>query len=250
MIGLILANLVPLAGVVLLDWDAFAVVALYWFENVVIGVLNIVKMIACCPQEPSEQAAQETHPGRLAAIDSLTRQAGSATPVWAAHAIKLFIIPFFAVHYGLFTFVHGAFVFTLFGGMDAGAAGPFDAGRVRLLAEEGLLWAALALAASHVAVLLQDYFWNGGFRRTNPMALMFEPYPRVIVLHVAIIVGAMLAFAFGSPAWLLVVLIAGKTMLDIALFRRLREARATEGPDANGLDDPLLRHESPSRPAS
>ena len=37
--ALIAANVLPLLGVLFWDWDAFAIVALYWVENVVIGVL-------------------------------------------------------------------------------------------------------------------------------------------------------------------------------------------------------------------
>ena len=32
-------------GILVLDWSVFVVVALFWFENVVIGVLNVAKML-------------------------------------------------------------------------------------------------------------------------------------------------------------------------------------------------------------
>ena len=32
-------------GILFLDWSVFVVVALFWFENVVIGVLNVAKML-------------------------------------------------------------------------------------------------------------------------------------------------------------------------------------------------------------
>ena len=79
-LALLAANAVPLFGVVFLGWDAFYVVMLYWAENVVIGFYNVLKI------------------------------ALAAAPHPAAHAGKLFLIPFFMVHYGGFTAVHGFFV--------------------------------------------------------------------------------------------------------------------------------------------
>src|SRR5512135_1307407 len=82
---LLLANAVPLFGVLLHQWTVFAVVLLYWGENVVVGGFNVLRMLFARPSEPIAQAA------------------------------KLFLIPFFCVHYGMFTFVHGMFVFAIFG---------------------------------------------------------------------------------------------------------------------------------------
>ncbi|MGB2011794.1 MAG: DUF6498-containing protein, partial [Akkermansiaceae bacterium] len=46
---LIGANLIPLAGVLAWDWSIFHVVVVYWLENVIIGAINILKMITCSP---------------------------------------------------------------------------------------------------------------------------------------------------------------------------------------------------------
>jgi hypothetical protein len=43
---------------------------------------------------------------------------------------------------------------------------------------------------------------------------MTDPYQRIIVLHVAIILGGIGATALGSPLWALVVLLAVKIGLD------------------------------------
>ena len=32
-------------GVLMLGWSVFVVIALFWFENVLIGVLNVAKML-------------------------------------------------------------------------------------------------------------------------------------------------------------------------------------------------------------
>jgi len=43
-IALLAANVIPLFGVLFLDWDAFSIVLLYWSENLVIGFYNILKI--------------------------------------------------------------------------------------------------------------------------------------------------------------------------------------------------------------
>ncbi|MGE5760082.1 MAG: DUF6498-containing protein, partial [Gemmatimonadota bacterium] len=83
---LLAANVAPLIGVLAHHWTVFAVVLLYWCENVVVGVFNVLRMLVAQPQ------------------------------VALAQAGKVLLIPFFCVHYGTFTFVHGVFVFGLFGG--------------------------------------------------------------------------------------------------------------------------------------
>ncbi|MGA9779521.1 MAG: DUF6498-containing protein [Verrucomicrobiia bacterium] len=40
-IALVLANLVPVAGVFLFGWEIFPLMFLFWSENVIIGVFNV-----------------------------------------------------------------------------------------------------------------------------------------------------------------------------------------------------------------
>ena len=84
---LLIANVLPLFGVLFLGWKIFPLLVLFWLENVVVGVFNVFKMLVASPTSPGQ---------------------------WVA---KLGMIPFFCFHYGMFTLVHGIFVFVLFGGV-------------------------------------------------------------------------------------------------------------------------------------
>ena len=42
--ALIIANLIPVFGVLQLDWDVGAIVVLYWCENLVIGFYTLIKL--------------------------------------------------------------------------------------------------------------------------------------------------------------------------------------------------------------
>jgi hypothetical protein len=183
---LVLANLVPLAGVLFWGWSAFALVALFWMENVVIGVFFILRMLALDPRDPA---------------------------LWAA---KLFMVPFFCVHYGMFTAIHGSFVFHLLGGKDYQTQGllPLDAA-ARAAVELGLWLPLGVLGASHLFSFLWNYLYRGEYRRAQLTRLMAQPYGRVVVLHVAIIFGGFAAAMLGSPLWALLVLVALKIGLDV-----------------------------------
>ena len=50
---LLVANLVPLAGVLFWGWDAFALLALFWMENVVVGVFSALRMLTIDPRDPA-----------------------------------------------------------------------------------------------------------------------------------------------------------------------------------------------------
>jgi hypothetical protein len=70
-LALIAANIAPLFGVLFFGWDAAAIVLLYWIENLIVGAYNILRMILVKVKSQSEQFK------------------------------KLFIIPFFCVHFGV-----------------------------------------------------------------------------------------------------------------------------------------------------
>jgi hypothetical protein len=207
---LIAVNLGLIAGVIVWDWKVFDIVFLYWVENLVIGVINVLKMITAKPAsgtDPGQKRLHQIKPGR-----------GGTT--------KLFLIPFFIVHYGMFCFGHGVFIFFLFAddkmaAGDQGALGAWD------LLTGGMLLAIGLLAASHLFSFLRNFIAAGEFRRTHPAALMTRPYGRIIALHITIIFGAFLTEALGSPLGLLVILMVLKTSVDLAMHQAERQKLAS-----------------------
>ena len=82
---------------------------------------------------------------------------------------------------------------------------------------------ALALVASHLYSFFGNYLAGGEFRRTNVTLLMFQPYARVVVLHIALLLGGFATMASGGSVFALLILVVGKTMIDVKLH--LREHR-------------------------
>ena len=183
---LILANLIPLYGVVFLRWEVFPVILLFWFENVVIGFYNALKMTFARP-------------------DDIGRWIG-----------KVFMIPFFLFHYWMFTFVHGIFVLAIFGGGTVEILDdPGPKWFVSALVGAGVAWAAIALFVSHGFSFAYNYVVRGEYRRATLENLMKQPYSRIVVLHVVIIASGFLVMALSLPAAGLALLVIFKIGLDI-----------------------------------
>lgn len=221
-VALFAANLFPLLGVLIWNWDIFSIIFLYWFENVLIGLFNILKMITCSPSTELLQFHQSTrtrcgHPTGPGANSPIF---DSAQPVF--HLLsKLFMIPFFMFHYGIFCVVHGMFVFILFGRekLAENAAQLSD----YLSVITNSVWIPISLMFfSYLYSYIFEFIGNGEYRTTLVYRLFMQPYPRIIILHVTIILGGIAIAKMGSPIAALLLLIVGKTILDLYLTIRLR----------------------------
>jgi hypothetical protein len=203
-VALVTANLVPLAGVLWFGWSVWTILIVYWLENGIVGLFNVLKMAV------------------------------------VAGAGKLAVIPFFIVHYGMFWFVHGVFVLTLptFTGLGAsdGLAQPMPLfpsegglGSVNLdsrpIGPDGtsIVVAGIGLFLSHGLSYVLNFVRGGEYRRVTATQLMFAPYRRVVTLHLTIILGALAVAAFGATLVPLLILIGIKTAIDLGLH--LREHR-------------------------
>jgi len=194
-VALLVANAIPLIGVLFLGWNVWTILTIYWLENGVVGIFNILKMARAEGPEPTGRAAT-LYNGR---------------PIGTTAGAKAALIPFFIVHYGIFWFVHGIFVLTLpaFFSLMSDDGMTLDLGPV--------VFAALGLAISHGLSFWWNFLHGGEYRRTAAAALMFAPYKRLVALHITIIFGAFAVMFTGAPAAAVAVLVAIKTAIDLGL---------------------------------
>lgn len=144
-------------------------------------------------------------------------------------AVKATMIPFFLVHYGLFWVIHGIFVLTLPQFMAFGGDGVSDDGGAHFLSDPtAILIVLIGLFISHGVSYRLNYIGRGEYRRTTVARQMGAPYPRLFVLHITIILGAMAIAISGAPAAAVVVLVVLKTALDLELH--LAEHRGAQAP--------------------
>lgn len=181
-LALVAANLVPLYGVLALGWKVAPILVFYWVENLVIGLFNLLKMAR------AQGAVGDSH--MTLNGKPVTRDSRKA------------LMFFFALHYGGFTLGHGVFVMVM-----------FSPGMRNLPAEMGL--ALLVLSLSHCYSYWRNFIGRGEYLNVSFARLFWQPYVRVIVMHLTIIGGGALAASLGSPLGALLVLVGLKTLIDL-----------------------------------
>lgn len=228
-VALVAANAIPIVGVLFLGWSLMTVLILYWIENGIVGLWNLPKIA-------------------LARGTGLADGTGAAANPGCQRTV---LLPFFAVHYGVFWLGHGLFLtilpaFGSFGGpVDRGSTEPFapDAGQPFIgglfdqlgdgpgfgeVALGGLLLPIAALVVSHGVSFVVNYLGRREYLAVSPERQMVAVYGRVVALHLTILLGGFAALALGEPIWLLVVLVVAKTILDLGFHAR--EHRLAEPP--------------------
>ncbi len=211
LVALIVANAIPLVGVLFFGWDVWTILIVYWLENGIVGVFNVLKM---------SYAAGATEDAKVSA--STYRVSGRP----ADQTSKAYLIPFFCMHYGIFWLVHGVFVLTLptFGAITGEPDLAVD------IPWGTVLFAVLALAISHGLSFWWNFLVRGEYLHTSAAAQMFRPYGRLVILHMTIIFGALAISFTGAPAAAIAVLVVLKTGLDLGLH--LSEHRELVPPPA------------------
>ncbi len=189
LIALVVANLVPLAGALFFGWSAGSILVLYWAENVILGAFTLLKVW--------------TRPWVEGELNLLPRV-----------AISLF----FSFHYGLFMLVHGVFA-GLIAAQGAGREFDFVPFSVLGWLGDGAGWGLLGFALSH-GVSFATHWLGGERHRIRATDLITQPYQRLVVMHVAVLVGGFGVSLLGSPVPALVALVVLKLGLDARAHRR------------------------------
>ncbi|PKL19048.1 MAG: hypothetical protein CVV49_02895 [Spirochaetae bacterium HGW-Spirochaetae-5] len=200
---IICANSIPVIGVIFFKWSPYMILLIYWGESLIIGIFNILKMI----------------------ISGAIQDRRFSPPGFAAGAgLSLF----FTFHYGLFMFVHGAFIllFMIISSsadiVDPDALNnpfaaisllfPWDMTPVEFLESEFAAIAALFI--SHLVSFYLNFIKTGEFNYTTADNYMLRPYKRIIVMHLTIIFGAFALFISGFKSVVFVIIWIGLKILS------------------------------------
>ncbi|MFA6307522.1 MAG: DUF6498-containing protein [Patescibacteria group bacterium] len=178
---LILANMIPLFGVLFLAWDVFTVIVLYWLESAVVGFFNVLK---------------------IQKINNNT-----FTP----------LLPFFIVHYSIFMFVHLFFVLQLFQPELASATGQLEAFKIVFKYLEGLFISLAFIFLSHGMSFVFNFIKKEEYRNTSLVKQMFAPYKRVVIMHLVVMLagGGFIYANYDQNISAIVFLVILKTIFDL-----------------------------------
>lgn len=159
-------NVLTLIGVMAWGWPAGNIFMLFWLENVILGVFSLVRVLSARGPEPTPPTLK------------INGRSVRGTPLRFAL--------FFIIFYGTFCLVHGLTTLLLSQSVDF---------------EPTFLWLGfpvIVIAVRYLVELLATWFGRGGLRTVvTPRQAMTQPYPRVIILHVAMLVGGWLTLDGG-----------------------------------------------------
>src|SRR5215471_105616 len=177
----------------------FPLVLIYWLENVVVGCYNVLRLVVADP---------------------------ASTWRWIG---KLLVIPIFVTHFGIFTMIHGVFVFILFGGpFYRNYDPPTPAIVLQAINEAGIWFALLAVVLSHGVTFVWSFLLGGEYKNVPLWDLVRQPYARVLVLHLVVFLTALALSREHTPLYGLVLLVGLKTAADLISHRAERRRFASQ----------------------
>lgn len=187
-------SLLPIVGILVYGWGAVPLVALYWLENVVIGIVNLLRLLTV----------------GLTQISHLF------------HA--LFLSVFFTIHYGMFTAVHGSFLQSFAEPGLKDILSPTGLVNWAIGTGQGMALLVGIILIANLLFFVVDFILKGEFLEVEPIQLMFRPYGRVVTLHIAILLGGALTLALGEPLLGVLLLLVIRIIFGVVfnILRRLR----------------------------
>jgi hypothetical protein len=198
-ITLIIANLIPVMGVLFFGWDLFSIMLLYWFETAIIGFFIILKLIVS------------------AFLNNNTLKIKNKTLAGPASKIMVFfIIIFLMFHSSGFMFGHIIFIFVLFGPHNLLLSQPFSVTTINFIL--GILGkvfiGALMLFFSHGYSFFHNFIERKEYNSTNTGSTIGFLYGRIILMHIVLIASGLFVGLLGAPVIGLIMLVVIKTIVD------------------------------------
>jgi hypothetical protein len=228
---MIVANIIPIAGVLWYDWDAAIIMSLYWTETLIIGFYALLRIISA----PLKRI-------------SLKKRLGG--------------ICFFLLFFGWFCSGHGVavvFLFFIYPHMKSDASwippavpediykpswpGPlalYELGTdtIKLLyylLPRTAIIMILSLIFSHGISFVLDYLIKGNRNTANLRELIAEPFARVIILHISVMIGGFVICVFKTNVVVLICLLLFKCCLDVSMYIR-RQIKKVPNDEIEMLD--------------
>lgn len=217
LIALILANMIPVVGVLYFEWNAFVIVGLYWAESIIVGFYTLLRFIFASP--------------RIVSIEK-----------------KLIGIPIFSFLYGFSISGYGVLIIFFFVVFPSeflqdqswtppmpeedlfkvpwpGPLGLFqlgiESGRVMYYTmPKRAVLVVFCLMVSHGLSFVIDYILRGNRNYADIRILMGGLISRVLILHFSLMIGGFLILIFKPHVTILVCFVVLKCLIDAKLYLR------------------------------
>ncbi len=206
--SLLIANVIPVIGVWFLGWSAKEVFLVYCLETIIIGGFTLLKMLIT---------------GLIVKKDTWQTQGRvSRQPFW-------FFMLFFLVHYGMFVAIQMGLFFSVSGiGDEHGITfWNFFSKWPSLLTNEAYIMLGVFIT-SYGFRLTTDFILNGDYKTSSLGYLMFQPYGRIFIQQVTVILGSMF-LSFGAGKVFILIFAAIKIFFEVFIDFDLIIKKAAKG---------------------
>lgn len=175
---IIASNLIPVLGVWLLGWSAVEVFTVYAMETLIAGILTVLKLL----------------------ITTLARKEDTWYNKGASSQVSgLFFILFFILHFGIFAAVQTG-IFSGVARINPPGSGPmhFFFHWWEYITDD-IAWMLGGFIISYLARDCIPFIVKKEYKTVPMMILMFQPYGRIFIQQITVILGSMfLSFGAGK----------------------------------------------------
>jgi hypothetical protein len=197
--AVVAANLVPLVMAALGYWGVGDILALYWAETGVVGVFAVLRFLFACAPVPAHK------PLSLNALKNAPAEK-TLPLVLADWGIvgKTLLAVVFAFPYVMFMVLQGLVLYIML--EVIGTYGwPM----------QSIKWGLLGLFVSHAISFGVDYIGSGKFRSAKPEECLDTPLHRLVIMQLALAVGAGISHSFRDSAYIMCIFVLAKLAVDL-----------------------------------
>lgn len=175
-IRILVANLIPVFGILFLDWELFFTFFYFWFENIITGVFFVI--------------------------------------IGIISKLKISSILSFVFFYSFFAFFHGIFIFALFGN-NLPNQPTFPSGLSSVIKQHNLTISLIILFTTYCGTFIWRYILNNDARKITIQEFWDRPLVRMTILHVSTLLGGFILKLLGSPVLGISILVIFKFFYDL-----------------------------------
>ena len=180
LVSLILANLVPLVGVLYFNWNLATIIFLYWLESLVIGAINVPKLLITANHRGYISKFLPNKPGSSPAYDA----ALAYLIIYFMFALVVYVMMYRIVDMSTLDFKAALYSFEVF-------------------------------IISHAISFFRNFLRDEEYKRNSVLYQFFAPYKRVLIIAAAVLAGSHLIERYDGALVAVVALIIIKIALDV-----------------------------------
>lgn len=170
--------------------DAFIIVMIYFFETLLIGIIQIIKMLIT---------------GRYG--EKQRREGGST----------IAMILFFMVHYSMFVGIQSVFVFLFFDSSHVGITYPANilSNFGYALSYSEVRYGLLFIFCGLIFQMITNFIREGKYNNFTVQTLMFQPYLRIFIQQFVVIISGFFILFFPNGIMIALLLILFRLFIDL-----------------------------------